>query len=260
VQRQLPFGLVLDTAYVGNRALHLNLTRNANIPNRITGVIPDPAFGSFLFYDDSDASWYDAWQTSLIKSFRHGLNFAVNYNWAHNISYGDADLQIETVPQDPDNIRAERGPTPFDIRQSLRANFIYMPEILKWTGWHNRLAKTSLDGWQFTGILVANSGALANVIYGSSANSTDRPDLKAGVAQVFDNFSNTLVYLNKAAFTLVPLSSLSGMEVHPGDLGRYALRAPGNCNLDFSMGRTFMLTERYRLQLRGDAFNFAESH
>ncbi len=123
VQRQLPFGLVLDTAYVGNRALHLNMTRNANIPNRITGVIPDPAFGSFLFYDDSDSSWYDAWQTSLIKTFRHGLNFTVNFNWAHNISYGDADLQIETVPQDPNNLRAERGPTPFDIRRSPAGEF-----------------------------------------------------------------------------------------------------------------------------------------
>jgi hypothetical protein len=255
VQRQLPFGLVLDTAYVGNRGLHINMTRTINLPDRLTGVVPDPAFGSFRYYDTSDSSWYDSWQTSLLKTFSHGLNFGLNYNWAHNIAYGDADLQIETVPQDNNNIRAERGPTPFDIRQSFRANFLYMPEILKWTGLHNRAAKTLIDGWQFTGILVANTGAPVNITNGNSANSTDRPDLTTSVDSTYDNYQSTLVYLNKAAFTAVPISSLSGLQIRPGDLGRYALRAPGVWNLDFSAAKNFAINERYRLQLRGDAFN-----
>jgi hypothetical protein len=255
VQRQLPFGLVLDTGYAGNRGLHINMTRTINLPDRVTGVVPDPAFGSFRYYDTSDSSWYNAWQSTLSKTFSHGLNFAVNYTWAHNISYGDADLQIETVPQDNNNLRAEKGPTPYDIRQSLRANFLYTPEILKWTGLQGRAAKTLIDGWQFSGILVANTGAPVNIVNGNSANTTDRPDLNTSVNSIFDNYLSTLVYLNPAAFSAVPLSSASGLQARPGDLGRYALRAPGMWNLDFSAGKNFAVNERFRIQLRGDALN-----
>ncbi len=255
VQRELPFGMVLDTSYVGNRGLHLNMVRNVNLPDRVTGVVPDPAFGSFRYYDTSDASWYDSWQTSLSKSLSHGLNFGVNYTWANNISYGDADLQLQAAPQDNNNIRAERGPTPYDIRHSFRANFLYTPEILRWTGLHSHTAKTLIDGWQFSGILVANTGLPVNVINGNSANSTDRPDLNTGVNSVNSNYQSTLVLLNPAAFVNVPLSVASGLEMRPGDLGRYALRAPGMWNLDFSTAKNFAINERFKLQLRGDAFN-----
>jgi hypothetical protein len=38
-------------------------------------------------------------------------------------------------------------------------------------------------------------------------------------------------------------------------LGRGALRAPGTWNLDFSAAKDFRITERLKMQLRGDAFN-----
>ena len=255
VQRELPFGMLLDTAYVGNRALHLNMMRMTNLPDRLTGAVLDPAFGSFKYYDTSDASWYNSWQTSLSKTFSHGLNFSANYNWSHNISYGDGDLGLQLVPQDGNNLRAEKGPTPYDIRHSFRANFLYTPEILKWTGMQSRAAKMLVDGWQFSGILVANTGAAVNVTNGNSANNTDRPDLNSGVSSIFDNYSSTLQYFNPAAFVAIPLSSASGEQNRDGGLGRYALRGPGMWNLDFSAGKSFAITERVRIQLRGDALN-----
>ena len=119
---------MLDTAFVGNRAVHISIDRMANLPNRVTGVVPAPQFGSYRYYDGSDASWYDSWQTSLSKNFSHGLNFGVSHTWAHNLSYGDADLQLVTVPQDFNNIRADKGPTTYDIRQSFKGSFLYAPQ------------------------------------------------------------------------------------------------------------------------------------
>ncbi len=255
IQQQLPFGMLFDTSYVGNRALHLNMMRMTNLPDRLTGVVLDPAFGSFKYYDTSDSSWYDSWQTSLSKTFSHGVTFGANYNWSHNISYGDGDLGLQLVPQDGNNLRAEKGPTPYDIRQSFRANFLYSPEILKWTGMQSRAGKMLADGWQFSGILVANTGAPANVTNGNSANSTDRPDLNSGVSSIFNNYSSTLQYFNPAAFVAVPLSSASGEQIRDGDLGRYALNGPGMWNLDFSVAKNFAITEKVHFQLRGDAFN-----
>jgi hypothetical protein len=40
-----------------------------------------------------------------------------------------------------------------------------------------------------------------------------------------------------------------------GNSGRNVVRAPGLFNMDFSLMRNFRLTERYNLQLRGEAFN-----
>ena len=46
-----------------------------------------------------------------------------------------------------------------------------------------------------------------------------------------------------------------GFHRRPGNLGRYAVRAPGQWTLDFSLAKNFAITERTRFQLRGDAFN-----
>jgi hypothetical protein len=253
VQRELPFGMVLDTAYVGNRAVHISIDRMANLPNRVTGVVPDPRFGSYRYYDGSDASWYEGWQTSLSKRFSYGLNFGVTYTWAHNLSYGDADLQLVTVPQDFNNIRADKGPTPFDIRHAFKANFLYTPPVTQWTGWHSRAAKLAADGWQVSGIFVASTGLPANVTNGNSANGTDRPD-SSGIDPLVANRSG-LQYLNLTAFLPVPIGTASGEQVRPGNLGRYSIRLPGVRTLDLSAAKAFALAERVRLQLRGDAFN-----
>src|SRR5581483_11910007 len=254
VQRELPFGMVLDTAYVGNRAVHISIDRTANLPDRLTGAVPAPQFGSYRYYDGSDASWYDGWQTSLTKRFSQGLLFGVFYTWAHNTSYGDADLQLVNTPQDFNNIRADKGPTPFDIRHSFKTNFVYSPRIMQWTGWNSHAARLLADGWQISGILAANTGLPANVTNGSSANSVDRPDA-SGIDPILSNRNGTLQYLNPAAFIQVPIATASGEQVRPGNLGRYAIRLPGVLNLDLSAAKSFAVTERIALQLRGDAFN-----
>jgi hypothetical protein len=255
IQRELPFGLLLDTAYVGNRGLHITMNRTANLANRLTGAVPDPQFGSFLFYDDSDASWYDSWQTSLSRRMTNGLSYGLSFTWAHNLSYGSDDLQLDTVPQDFNNVHNDKASTPFDIQKSFRANFLYTPPVTKWTGWTSRPAKLLVDGWQISGIFVANSGAPINITDNNSANPVDRPDLAPGVNPIFGNFSSTLQYLNPAAFISVPLVTASGEQVRPGNLGRNILRAPGMWNQDLSIAKDFAITERVRLQLRGDAFN-----
>ncbi|MGA3189488.1 MAG: carboxypeptidase regulatory-like domain-containing protein [Bryobacteraceae bacterium] len=255
IQRELPYGLLLDTAYVGNRGVHISMTRTANLPDRLTGAVPDPQFGSFLFYDDSDASWYDSWQSSLSRRTSNGLTYGVSFTWAHNLSYGADDLQLDTVPQNFSDVRADKGSTPFDIQRSFRANFLYALPVIKWTGWTSRPVKLLVDGWQISGIFVANSGAPINITDNNSANPVDRPDLAPGINPIFSNYSSTLQYLNPAAFIPVPLVTASGEQMRPGNLGRDVLRAPGMWNQDLSIAKDFSITERVRLQLRGDAFN-----
>jgi hypothetical protein len=255
VERQLTKDTVLEAGYLGNRGLHLNMVRMENLPNRLTGISPMPAWGSFRYYDGSDASTYNALQIALKRRLAAGLSVGVYYTYSQTVSYGDDDLQLNAVPQNNDNLRSERGPAPFDIRHNFSSNFVYELAISKWTGWQSRAAKLISDGWQFSGVLTANTGLPVNLTDSRSSYPNSRPDDNSAVSSIFDNYTTTLRYLNPAAFVAVPLVTASGAQSRPGNLGRYAVRAPGQWTLDFSLAKNFAVTERVRFQLRGDAFN-----
>jgi hypothetical protein len=56
-------------------------------------------------------------------------------------------------------------------------------------------------------------------------------------------------------FAQVPTGPASGATLRPGNLGRNALRSPGLVNVDFSLSKSFAIRERYRFQIRAEAFN-----
>jgi len=53
----------------------------------------------------------------------------------------------------------------------------------------------------------------------------------------------------------VPVVRASGAPERPGTVGRNALRAHPQWNLDLALSKNVRLSERYRLQVRGDLFN-----
>jgi hypothetical protein len=62
-------------------------------------------------------------------------------------------------------------------------------------------------------------------------------------------------YLNRAAFTLVPVDPNSRIAIRPGNLGNGAVRGPGSMSGDISLSKNFRLKERINLQVRTDMFN-----
>jgi hypothetical protein len=258
VERQLWGGMVLETSYVGNRGLHLNMIRMENLPDRITGIAPnpDPNFGQFRYYDGSDSSWYDALQVSLDKRFSNGLSYGLHYTYASNISYGDADLWLESPPQDNNNIRADKGPTAFSIRHNFNASVVYDLPFGRWLNPNSgRTGKLLLQGWEVSSIFTAATGLPANITESKSAYPSSRPDVVGGIDPTLSNYASTLQYLNPAAFLAVPIITASGAAAHPGNLGRYAIWLPGRWNVDASLAKSFNFSERFHFQLRGDAFN-----
>ncbi len=254
VEHDLGHNMVTEISYVGNRGLHLNMVRMINLPNRLTGVAPNPTAGSYRYYDGSDASWYNALQLSLQRRFANNFSYGVHYTWSNNMSYGDGDLLLSNPPQDNNNIRAQKGPTPYDIRHNFNANFLYELPFSKLTNTDARWAKMLLNGWQISGIFTALSGLPANITNSRSSYPLSRPD-DVGMSPYFTNFSNTLQYLDPTAFAIVPIVSASGASIRPGNLGRNAIRQPGLWNLDASLAKNVALTERVRFQLRADLFN-----
>lgn len=253
VARELGRNLSFETAYAGNHAVHANIVRRINQVNPITGLRPYAGFSEFNFYEAAESSHYNAWQNTLRRRFSNGLQIGGMYTYAHSMSDSNAaNIGYPNPPQDSNNIRGERGPSPFDIRHRFNTDFLYELPLERATGLTGRTGRLLLGGWQVSGILTAETGAPINVTQSTSYAST-RPDYIGGDPFMADA-NATLQYLNKAAFARIPVG-MANAPLRFGNLGRNALRAPGFWNLDLGLAKNLNFSERYRLQLRGDLFN-----
>ena len=166
-------------------------------------------------------------------------------------SYGSGDLLLEENPQETGDLAAEYGPSNFDIRNRLVANFLYETAPVG----SGAIVRGLSGGWQISGIFTGLSGAAYNVRDTANSYSQQRPDRVDGQDLVLDNWGDTLQYLNRAAFARVPIVTASGAQQRPGTLSRNAVRGPAIYNLDLGFGRNFAFGPSYRLQVRLDMFN-----
>lgn len=151
-------------------------------------------------------------------------------------------------------MKADRGPTAFDLTHFFSAGFVYL--LPEGSGVGSRTVRHVLRGWQLSGIFRANSGLPVTVVQ-SSSRPGDRTDFVGGGPVIFSDYRRTLQYLNRVVFRLIPVSSASGAPVRPGNVGRGSIREPGLWNLDFSLGKSFPIpiAEAGKLRLRADWFN-----
>jgi outer membrane receptor protein involved in Fe transport len=255
VERTLPSGLKLEVDYTGNRGLRETMYENINMPDRLTGVPARPGFGSFNLFTPEDRSKYNALQVTLTRTLKQGVFVSAGYTYSKVMSFGDADVLQQLQPQDNNNIRADYGPAPFDTRSRFVANGTWEPMLPRWLGVQSKLATGLFGGWRVSGVLSAQTGLPVNVTNTSSTYPADRPDAGGNSPYLSGYESGLHQYLNAAAFVLVPMSTASNAQIRGGNLGRYALRAPGLVNLDASLAKTVTFSERLRLQVRADTFN-----
>ncbi len=254
IEQQLPLQHRVEIDYVGNRGLKENMTITKNLPDRVTGVLPYATFPQFRFYYGGDASNYHGLQVQLVKAPWHGLSYGVTYAWSRSMAFGEANLLLQNNPQDNNNIRADYGVTPFDIRSRLSVNFLYETSLSKSLGMDNTAGRLLLDGWQVSGIFKQRTGLPYNILNGNSSYPSDRPDFVTSSYYLpVDALQHQ--YLNSAAFASVPTSPLSSAQVRGGTLSRDAVRLPNVTQLDATLGKNFSITEKVKFQLRADAFD-----
>ncbi|MFL6414210.1 MAG: TonB-dependent receptor domain-containing protein [Bryobacteraceae bacterium] len=258
VQHAITSSLVFETAFVGNRGLKYPLARLYNQPDRVTGVRLNPNLNQGYYIDNSQQSWYSSWQNTLRKRFSHNFTFAVHYTWAKQLATETGDISAyyqnntNARVQNFFNLRPEWGPADGDITHYFNADWVYSLPTLASVG--NSFVKQAFGGWQFSGIVAAATGQPLLITEGSADN-VSRPDYVANQPGVNPNYLSTLQYINKAAFTAVPISSASGLPIRPGNISGAFLRGPGYWNADLSVGKNFSILEKLKLQLRLDALN-----
>ncbi len=294
VQQQLPDSTVFTLAYVGSQGRNLFLRSITNLitgvtQNRTTGTgTAIRQFGGRFAEIDYKTSGgndnYNALQVGVSRRYSRGLTLGAQYTWGHSIGNSQGSNEANTAGN-PFNFRADYGNNNFDIRQSLNVDVLY--ELPYGRGRHfggNAPKPLGLlfGGWQLGGILNARSGvpidvlitrldiayvdnrngnvytspvvvngqvvttAVVNVPGGGASRNVRRPDVVPGVQPLL--YNGGLAYINPAAFT-VP---------RPGTFGnsaRNSLAGPAFAQLDITLSKKFNITERFNIELRGEAYN-----
>ena len=78
------------------------------------------------------------------------------------------------------------------------------------------------------------------------------PDQVKPDVAILGNVGDDGTFFDTSAFARVT-------EVRFGNVGRNTMRGPGAVNMDFSLFRTFRLTEKVSMQFRAEAFNLSNT-
>ena len=276
VQHELMQDVVLDVAYVANKGTKLNGFRNLNQRAVVTnadgsqsaGARPYPAFGDIQWMENRVSSTYKSLQVRVEKRFSHGLTGSVGYTLGEALSGAPdhistsgggagVDTGVFREPQDGNNLRAEYGPTEFDIRHRFVASYIWELPFGRGRRFGNdwgRAMDLALGGWQLTGIHAVQSGlALTATLSGANVvnlggerrarpNLVGDPELPAS-ERTLARWFNTGAF---AAFTVPQAFGNAGVGI---------MRGPGLANFDFTLAKNFSFSDRRYFQFRTEFFN-----
>ena len=276
VQHELAPSTIATIQYVGMTGWHQNDERaintlplsdvtdreavaggaNSNFYRQFQG------FGSITQIENITNSSYHSLQAALRMENRHGFTLQLAYTWSHEIDIQSGDLTSTTQQgsggqiSDPFNIEYDRGSGNLDRRNIFGANYIYdLPFFLHSD---NGFARSTLGGWQISGITTAQSGNPINVTYspdvlGLGGGTTNRPDLVSSISYP----KTQKAWFNTAAYSAPLAPWAGGTNGGFGTAGKDAVVGPGLFNWNLSLFKEFRLTkgEGARFQLRAESYN-----
>ena len=247
VQRELPYGIFAEAAYVGNLGRHLIRQPDINQPG--FGVFANPnAVRPFKGYTAirmrlSDAtSNYHGMQLYAAKR-KGDLLMTASYTWSKVLTDASG---FNDNPEDPTNRKFNYGPATFDRRQVFALTYTYTVNMFSRT---QGFTRALLHGYEISGITRLQTGPYLTVTAtGLPGLGNRRADCVSPDTLVPDGERGPNNWANRAAFAAAP-------DTRRGTCGVGTLQGPGAQTWDFSLRRRFSLTERFKLQFQADIFN-----
>lgn len=274
-QARLPMELILDSAYVGSQAIHQLQRVNLNAIPYGTTFLPQnqdptksssllgsnaydrdflrayPGFGDIALHAFGGTANYNSLQTTISKRFARGLTFSVNHTWARSLGTSDDRGNYNRI--DGLTRTANYALTALHRQHTFNVYYTWdLPSMFKSRATMHML----LDGWQLSGATTLQTGSPFTP--GISINGVGNQNLTGSYTEGFRLRLNGVPVtgsadpynrLNPAAFG-IPVVGTLGI-----DAPRNYLINPGISNSNMSIQKEFVVKERYRMQLRADAFN-----
>jgi hypothetical protein len=182
----------------------------------------------------------------------HGVTFLTGYRWSRCMTTADPTGFNSDVYATP--VRsADYGRCTYDARNQFKASGVWQ---LPGTHFNFALANGLLSGWELNGILTLRSGQPFTVLSGvddsTSGIGKDRADLVGNptISGAQSHAQMVKAFFNVSAFAANALGTF-------GDTPRNFLTGPGYSDIDFSLSKSFEVTEGQALQFRAEAFNLA---
>jgi hypothetical protein len=214
---------------------------------------------------------YNALQASVEKRMSHGLTILANYTFSKSLDdlpfsegVSGFDTGYSTLPfNNPDRHQFDYGPSSFDHTHVFTGSYVWQSPSLKSSG---GLIHHLFGDYEFGGIISAASGRPITVLQGTELSGTgignDRGTFISGVDPYSSATCGTTVgcvsWLNPAAFQPTKVGGVNNALIFGtfGDIGKNVLRLPHTANWDVQLAKNFLISERLRLQLRVEYFNF----
>ena len=72
---------------------------------------------------------------------------------------------------------------------------------------------------------------------------------------MFDNWRDTLQYIDRSAYDMVPTYPITRATVRPGTQNPSQVQGPGRRRVDLAIAKSFTIRGEARLQFRAESFN-----
>jgi hypothetical protein len=251
-QRQLPWNLVAEVAYVGNVGKGI-LLPDYNINAGLTLGADNAGRPYYQKYGRTANinSWlptnthYNSLQAKLDRKFRNGFLLTTSYTLSRAINYsGETDIDT------PADIERSKGRADFDRTHVFASAFIWDTPFFK-EG--NDVLHWVLGGWQLSGIFTAYSGNPVNFTASAATlrapDNTQRPNLNGGDPEVFGAIGPGQLYFDTTVFSAPEQNTWGNMKRFD------SIDGPGFWRVDLSLVKRFHFGDRVAAELRADAFN-----
>jgi hypothetical protein len=286
VQHALSSRSVLSLAYVGNQNRHQNDYRETNLPDPSTFAaleaangtgyntfVPYLGYNSIKFSEDVQNSHYNSFQAELHTQVRRDLTLQAAYTYSKaydpaTSSNGVSDLNNISNPY---SHAYDNGPSGLDRTHIAFVNFVYDIPLLRDSS--NHLLRSTVGGWQLSGIVNWVSGEPLNINEGGTPDcvapnpaticSTAAYVGTANISNIIPN-SNNRPNVNGSVSTPHTVASWFGTSAFSPTLaGTWgnepfnALRGPSRQNWNLSLFKSFLFSEERgsRLEFRAEFFN-----
>jgi hypothetical protein len=257
VQREMPWGVLLEVSYVGNEQRHILRQPDINLPTfaqlQANAALPTPlalnrlrpftGYTSIRMYLSDSTANYNGLQVYATKR-KGDFMGTVSYTWSKTLT------DSSSLTANPDNWRDRRynyGVADFDRRHVVAATYVYASPLFRRRG---GFVGTALGGWEFSGITRAQSGPPITILANSSLGGTTVNGRRANrVAGVSLDPTTPGQWFNPAAFA-------NPSTISPGTSGVGAFTGPYIFVTDLSLRKTFKLPrENMGLTFQSDFFN-----
>jgi|tagenome__1003787_1003787.scaffolds.fasta_scaffold20988321_3 hypothetical protein len=286
VQHALSARTVLELQYVGNQNRHQNEYRETNLPDasQIPTLfannnsdynlrVPFLGFHSIRQTENVQNSHYNGFQAQIHSQIKRDLQLQAAYTLSRAIdpassSNGVSDLNNVSNPYD---IHYDNGPSGLDRRHIAFVNFIYDIPLLRNSS--NKLLKSTVGGWQVSGIVTLQSGEPLNITEGGITNCAQGPNNPinctgsligtGNISSIIPNANNRPNVSGGVSYPKTVSSWFNGAAFAPTVAGEWgntpfnSLRGPGRQNWNLALFKSFLFSETRgsKLEFRAEFFN-----